>query len=144
MARNKLIIAAAAVAVAAATAVTVWLLARPTDAAEARTMTVNGNVTLTTTDVYYWSGQLGEECYGTGPFKDLVEGAPVAVYDTTGNILGRGELKRGSWYDSCLFKFSVHQVRETPTVEVEVSGRGRVAFDLEQVKNGGVRLSIGP
>lgn len=107
-------------------------------------MTVNGNITLTTTNVYYWSGTLGEECYGTGPFRDMAEGAPVTVYDTTGNILGHSQLKRGAWYDSFLFKFSVPDVREMPTIQIEVSGRGKVAFSVDQVKNGGVRLSVGP
>lgn len=135
---------AAVVALVATAGITWFVLARADTNEPARTMTVNGNITLTTADVYYWSGQLGEECYGTGPFKDMVEGAPVTVYDTNGDILGQGQLRQGAWYDSCLFRFSVHNVREEPTIQVEVAGRGKVAFDLDQVKTGGVKLSIGP
>lgn len=144
MAHRRIIIGAVAAVAAAALIVAGFAIWSPGSDAATDRMTVNGNITLTTTNVYYWSGTLGEECYGTGPFKDMTEGAPVTVYDTSGDILGHGQLKRGAWYDSCLFKFSVHNVREVPTIQVEVSGRGRVAFDVEQVKNGGVRLSIGP
>ncbi len=145
MSRTATLVTIAAAIALVVSAGVAWLVLARADADEpARTMTVNGNITLTTADVYYWSGTLGEECYGTGPFKDLTEGAPVTVYDTSGNILGHDTLRRGAWYDSCLFKFSVHNVPEHPTVQVEVAGRGKVAFDLDQVKNGGVKLSIGP
>lgn len=145
MSRTTTVITIAAAVALVASAAIAWLVLAPSRADQpTRTMTVNGNITLTTVDVYYWSGQLGEECYGTGPFKDLTEGAPVTVYDTNGDILGADRLRQGRWYDSCLFSFSVPKVREVPTIEVEVSGRGKVAFDIEQVKSGGVKLSIGP
>lgn len=143
--RNKGLIASLTVAVVAMAAALVTVLVQPRDdPAAPRTMNVAGNITLTTTDVYYLTGTLGEECYGTSQWRDMVKGAQVTVSDGAGTVLATGKLQQGRWYDSCVFSFTVTEVPEHPVLQVEVAGHGKVAFELDQVKNGGVKLTLGP
>lgn len=109
-----------------------------------RTMVVNGNITLTTTHIYHWAGQQGEPCYGTGPYKDMNAGAQVKVFDAQGAVVATGELREGRWGVGCVFPFSVKDVPESNMIQVEVGNRGKVPFDLDAVKNGGVKLTLGP
>lgn len=136
-------ITAAALAVAATFAV-LYFTATPTQPAPARRMTVNGNITLTTTHIYHWSGQPGEPCHGIGPYQDMTTGARVTVYDATGTAVATGELREGQWGVGCMFPFSVKDVPESDMIQVEVGSRGKVAFGVDAVKNGKVKLTVGP
>lgn len=84
-------------------------------------------------------------CGGTNGYSDLVTGAGVTVYNSSGDMVGIGELR--SPYGTglgCTFNFTVADVPsgEGPYA-VEVSHRGRIGATEEDLTKGSTRLSIG-
>lgn len=150
MTRTATVVSITAAVVALAAAATFAVLyftstpTQPTQPAQTRLMTVNGNITLTTTHIYHWSGQPGEPCHGIGPYQDMAAGARVTVYNGAGTAVATGELREGQWGVGCMFPFSVTDVPVSTMLQVEVGSRGKVAFGVDDVKNGKVKLTVGP
>ena len=79
-----------------------------------------------------------------GGFDDIAEGAAVTVRDSSGAIVGVGNLGggRSSSY-GCNLPFAVAEVSSSELYTVEVNHRGEVTFTADEVTAGEVRLSLG-
>ena len=146
--RTPVIVTFAVVATAVVAGVVAFLLWPTAGAAEGgsdtgRTVTLMGNVTLRSTSVEHWDGTPGEECHGTGGFQDMTTNTPVTVYDSEGDLVAKGALQAGKWYDGCVFSFTIPNV-PAGMVQVQVSQRGMVAFSEQDVHDNKVMLQVGP
>jgi hypothetical protein len=121
---------------------------------QAQTHTLNGTVSLTdvgdlTLGTSPSIGGTDGNCYGTGGYSDMAEGADVTVKDGAGKILATGSLGGGTgsisnFASSCSFEFTV-QVPDADFYTVEVSHRGGVNFSHADLESKGwtVSLSLG-
>lgn len=78
-------------------------------------------------------------------YSDIGEGTEVTVYDPAGTIIGTGQLAdvhgtdRHGFRDDCAFSFQV-TVPEEPFYSVEVSHRGKVAFQRSEISDAELTL----
>ncbi|OLL76879.1 hypothetical protein Ae168Ps1_5299c [Pseudonocardia sp. Ae168_Ps1] len=86
----------------------------------------------------------GGSCVTYGGYDDITEGTAVTVRDSSGAIVGVGNLEAGQ-SDSygCTFPFTVTDVPNSAFYTVEISHRGEVTFTADDVETGEVQLSLG-
>jgi hypothetical protein len=84
-------------------------------------------------------------CIGAAGFSDIKPDAGVTVYGASGTVLATAALTAGR-VDStrCAYSFSVPDVpRGEGDYQVEVAGRGKVAFDESTLVSSGASLTLG-
>lgn len=114
------------------------------------TKSVIGNVALYS-DSYGVKYRTDGTCTGIGGFDDITEGAQVVIADGSDNTLAIGSLLKGITFPatgttkkSCAFAFNVPNVpMDQPFYKVSVTHRGAVTFTQDQMRDGGVDLSLG-
>lgn len=107
-------------------------------------VTVSGTTTITENITG------GTSCMGVQGFEDIREGASVVVRDTSGEIIGVGELAGGVGdrliagnAERCRFAFHVAGVPRQRSYDVQVSYRTARTFTAAQVDGGRVQFSLG-
>ena len=96
-----------------------------------------GSVTASGT-ISLWSGGTGpnDACRGTSGYSDINRGAEVTVFDADGTLVGAGNLETGtrdSPGGSCVFPFTVDVDGGGDLFQVEVSDRGRLTFQRDEL-----------
>lgn len=95
---------------------------------------------------------VGDECNGSGGYRDIRSGAQVTVTDGTGAVLALGQLTMGvvsshpviSGGKVCAFSFTVDSVPTGKGIYgIEVSHRGVVRFEEAALMAGDATLSLG-
>jgi hypothetical protein len=107
-------------------------------------VTVSGTMTITENIAG------GTSCMGVQGFEDMRKGASVVVRDTSGEIIGVGELAGGVGdrliagnAERCRFAFHVTGVPRQRSYDVRVSYRPARRFTAAQVDGGPVEFSLG-
>lgn len=111
------------------------------------TTTISGAMTVvsnTSGATYPSTGSSAGTCTTYGGYDDIVEGVSVTIRDATGAIAGVGRLETGQGGSyGCVFPFTVDDVPASEFYTVEISHRGQVTFTADDVRNDGVKLSLG-
>lgn len=113
--------------------------------------TFNLQGSLELADTASIGGIPGSLCVASNGYSDVVEGAPVTVYDATGKAIALGRLGKGNWVGtgvgkpggSCVYPFTVQNVPASDVLSVEVSHRGKVNVTLNDAKAGKIALALG-
>lgn len=88
---------------------------------------------------------VGSPCSGAGGYDDIHGGAQVVVRDATSKEVGLGELADGMRNEAgwCQFVINMRGVPlgEGEIYKIEVSGRGEIAFNLEDSES--LELTLG-
>lgn len=84
------------------------------------------------------SGHGGKDCFSSGGFSDVREGAQVLILNDEGNPVAKGTLGRGSTSDDdmkvCSFPFEVTDANlDGSLFTVKVADRDGPAFDREEL-----------
>lgn len=91
------------------------------------------------------TGDLRVDCYATG-YNDIVDGAPVTVYDAAGTVVATGQLgtEDSAELGRCMWPITVPNVPATSAFyAVEVTHRGKVTVPAAQARAGDIHLTLG-
>jgi hypothetical protein len=108
------------------------------DGASTSAPTVTGTFTLYDSAMY--------QCVPSPGYDDIHNGTQVQVEDSTGKVLGIGELDQGvsTGAGSCTWNFTVPDVPMHGSIfKIEVSHRGAIAYSKQDLLNGDVHLTVG-
>lgn len=84
------------------------------------------------------------QCFGTGGYEDVEQGASVTVENASGTVIGTGSLGVGKpVFGACLLRFTVANLPRSDFYKIGVNNRGFVTFSARQAAAGPV-LTLGP
>lgn len=124
--------------------------AKPAASPTPTTVAMSGHIAMRRYDkgqdpafrVANWTTTSSGGCEGHGGYDDMTEGADVTVYDANGQVIGASSLEGGQRAGSrCRWAFTVEGVTVSPFYQVEVSHRGKVTVQKDDV--GVVELTLG-
>lgn len=95
------------------------------------------------------ASSVGTNCFGTGGYSDLAQGADVTISDNVGKTLAVVPLSAGTFRElpgsttayGCVFSFAATVPAGKATYGVAISHRGTVIFSPSQI--GSAQLTIG-
>jgi hypothetical protein len=124
--------------------------AKPAPSASPTAIVMSGHIAMRRYDkgsdpafrVANWATTGSGGCEGRGGYDDMTEGADITVYDANGSVIGASSLEGGQRSGStCRWAFTVQGVPTSTFYQVEVSHRGKVTVQRDDV--GVVELTLG-
>ncbi|WP_374157906.1 DUF732 domain-containing protein [Mycobacterium sp. G7A2] len=111
------------------------------------TATITGSFTLNDEDANAYSSAIevdGSSCTGSGGYSDVDSGTPVTVKNGKGETLTTTYLEegKGGRY-MCTFGFTFEITEGQDRYVVSVGRRGELSYSFEELRAGGVALSLG-
>lgn len=84
-------------------------------------------------------------CEGTGGFRDIEDGTPVALRDGDGNVRGTARLEIASReafgnHPGCIYTFAFDDVADADFYAVEIADRGEVVFSRAELEAANWRI----
>ncbi|MEH3140754.1 MAG: DUF732 domain-containing protein [Mycobacterium kyogaense] len=111
------------------------------------TATILGSFTLKDENANAYSSAIrvdGSSCTGSGGYSDIEAGTPVTVKNGKGEILTTTYLENGEGGQfMCTFGFTFKATEGQDRYVVSVGRRGELSYSFEQLRAGGVALSLG-
>jgi hypothetical protein len=106
------------------------------------THTITGTMALFDVDEFLHDTK-GDACSGSGGYSDVDFGADVRVRNQNGDLIASSHLEQGhaNGLATCVFKFTVKNVRDAGFYSIEVSRRGELSYSKDDMAKNDWKVS---